>query len=122
MDTINENIATDYITAHYKEINNEIRQLSNHKNFAGILQAVVNFLKSQLTNGQIQKIGDRIKVMGWLHKRGNDYVRFIIENLFVRSFDSMKKSCTTPEWEDLYKRFPLDLKKVYAAQKAMAYR
>jgi len=28
MDTINENIATDYITAHYKEINNEIRQLS----------------------------------------------------------------------------------------------
>lgn len=122
MDTINENIATDYITAHYKEINNEIRQLSNHKNFAGILQAVVNFLKSQLTNGQIQKIGDRIKVMGWLHKRGNDYVRFIIENLFVRSFDSMKKSCTPPQWEDLYKRFPLDLKKVYVAQKAMAYR
>lgn len=122
MNTINENKATDYITVHYKEINNEIRQLSNHKNFAGILQAVVNFLKSQLTNGQIQKIGDRIKVMGWLHKRGNDYVRFIIENLFVRSFDSMKKSCTPPQWEDLYKRFPLDLKKVYVAQKAMAYK
>lgn len=119
MDTINENKAIDYITIHYKEINDEIRQLSNHKNFAGILQAVVNFLKTQLTNGKIQKIGDRIKVMGWLHKRGNDYVRFIIENLFVRSFDSLKKSCTAPQWEDIYKRIPLDLKKVYAAQKAL---
>lgn len=120
MDTINENKATDYITAYYKEIHDEIRQLSSRENFAGILQAAVNFLKLLLTNGQIQKIGDRIKVMGWLHKRGNDYVKFIIENLFVRSFDGMKRRCTTVEWNNLYKGIPVALKKVYIAQNALA--
>ncbi|ULT23706.1 hypothetical protein KUH03_31835 [Sphingobacterium sp. E70] len=46
----------------------------------------LNHINYLLSNGQIEKIGNRLKYMGWLYRRGNEQVRNIIENLFVRSF------------------------------------
>lgn len=117
MDKINENRATQYIVAHYGEIRQELDQLSAHRNFAGVLQAVVNFLRFLLAKGQIDKAGKHIRVFGRLYTKGNDYLKYIIENLFIRSFEGIKRQCTTDEWNLLYKQIPVNLKKIYLQQK-----
>lgn len=116
MNEINENAASVYLAHHYGEIQEEITQLSLKRNFAGIFQAIVNHINLLLSNGQIEKIGVRIKFIGWLHKRGNEYVRYIIENLFVRSFEGMKRRCTAEQWIYVYQLIPNNLKHVYQFQ------
>lgn len=116
MDTINEDTAGTYLAYHYGEIKDEINELSTRKNFAGIVQAIVNHINSMLTKGKAEKIGTQIKFIGWLYKRGNDYVKYIIENLFVRSFEGMKRRCTTEQWIYVYQLIPNNLKQVYLLQ------
>lgn len=116
MDKINENTASVYLAYHYGEIGKEINELSTRKNFAGIFQAIVNHINLLLSKGQSEKIGARIKVIGWLYKRGNEYVRYIIENLFVRSFEGMKRRCTTEQWIYVYQLIPNNLRNVYQLQ------
>ena len=116
MHQIDENTASAYLVHQYDEIKEEITDLKNRQNFAGIFQAIVNHINLLLKKGQIEKIGVRIKFVGWLHKRGNDYVRYIIENLFVRSFDGMKKRCTAEQWTHVYQLIPYNLKQMYLTQ------
>lgn len=116
MDKINENAASVHLAFYYGEIKEEINQLSNRKNFAGIFQAIVNHINLSLTTGQMEKIGIRIKLVGWLYKRGNEYVQYIIENLFVRSFEGMKKRCSVEQWSYLYRVIPNNLKSIYQLQ------
>ncbi len=116
MDKINENNAGVYLAFHYGEIKEEINQLSTRKNFAGMFQAIVNHINLSLTIGQTEKIGIRIKLVGWLYKRGNEYVQYIIENLFVRSFEGMKKRCSAEQWNNLYRIIPNNLKDIYQLQ------
>ncbi len=116
MNEINENAASTYLAHHYGEIKEEINELSMRKNFAGIFQAIVNHINLLLSKGQIEKIGEKIKFIGWLHKRGNEYVQYIIENLFVRSFEGMKRRCTTEQWIYMYQLIPNNLKHVYQLQ------
>ncbi|MCA5005559.1 DUF7674 family protein [Sphingobacterium bovistauri] len=120
MNKINENIASAYLESHYDEIKDEIKdeihKLSSRKNFPGILQAIINLLRFLQEKGQIQKIGLHIKVIGRLYNNGNDYLKYIIENLFIRSFEGIRKRCTTHEWNALYKQIPVNLKKIYLLQ------
>ncbi len=116
MDKINENRAGVYLAFHYGEIKEEINELSSRKNFAGIFQAIVNHINLLIIKGQTEKIGIRIKLVGWLYKRGNEYVQYIIENLFVRSFEGMKKRCSAEQWSYLYASIPNNLKNIYQLQ------
>lgn len=116
MERINEKKASDYLEIQYLEIKEEIHELSAHKNFAGVFQAIVNHLNILLSKGQTEKIGVKIKLIGWLYKRGNDYVQYIIENLFVRSFEGMKKRCTPQQWINMYQLIPSNLKNIYQLQ------
>mgnify|MGYP003398497835 CR=1 FL=1 len=116
MDKINEKSAGVYLARHYGEIKDEIHRLSVLKNFAGILQAIVNYLKLLLEKRQLNKLGTRIKTIGPLHKKGNDYLKYIIENLFVRSFEGIRRRCTAEEWAALYKEIPSNLKNIYLQQ------
>lgn len=116
MNKINEQSASQYLADHYGEIKEEIIGLSSRRNFAGIFQAIVNHINYLLSNGQIEKIGNRLKYMGWLYRRGNEQVRNIIENLFVRSFRGMKRRCTSEEWIYMYQQIPKNLKQIYLLQ------
>lgn len=113
---ISENAASVYLANQYSEIKEEINELYAHKNFAGIFQAIVNHINSLISKKQTQKIGVRIKFIGWLYKRGNEYVQYIVENLFVQSFKGMKKRCTTEQWLYIYKIIPKNLKTIYLLQ------
>lgn len=116
MDTINEKAAGQYLAVHYREIKNKIVELSTRKNFAGVFQAIVNHINLLLSKGHIEKVSTKLKSVGWLYKRGNEYVQHIIENLFVRSFEGMKRRCTTEQWVYMYQRIPLNLKNIYLLQ------
>ncbi|WP_333661410.1 hypothetical protein [Chishuiella changwenlii] len=116
MNNINKDIVASYLTSHYNEINDELQDLSSHQNFVGMFQAIINHINVLLTSGQIQKIGTKIKLIGWLYKRGNEYMKYIIENLFVQSFVGMKRRCNSQQWTDLYNTIPANLKQVYLLQ------
>lgn len=116
MNNINKDIVASYLTSHYNEINDELQDLSSHQNFVGMFQAIINHINVLLSSGKIQKIGTKIKLIGWLYKRGNEYVKYIIENLFVQSFVGMKRRCTPQQWADLYNTIPANLKQIYLLQ------
>lgn len=116
MHQLNENTASTYLAHHYGEIKDEIGELSTRKNFAGVFQAIVNHINLLLSKGQVEKIARSIKFIGWLHKRGNGYVQYIIENLFVRSFVGMKRRCTAEQWIYMYQLIPNNLKNIYQLQ------
>ncbi len=116
MNEINENTASTYLAHHYGEIKEEINELSSKGNFAGIIQAVINHINLLLSRNQTEKIGVKIRFIGWLHKRGNEYIKYIIENLFVRSFEGMKRRCAAEQWICVYQLIPNNLKHVYQLQ------
>lgn len=116
MNEINEISAGHYLARHYGEIREEIDALSSRKNFAGIFQAIVNHFNYLVSAGQLEKISMRLKYIAWLYKKGDDHVRNIIENLFVRSFRGMKRRCTTEQWIYMYQNIPKNLKQIYLLQ------
>lgn len=113
---INEDRAAIYMAAHHKEIREEIQELSLRKNFAGILQAVLNLIRGLLEKGEFEKIIRHIKYIGWVYQRGNEYIKYLIENLFVRSFESIRKRCSQTQWEQLYAEIPKPFKTLYLTQ------
>lgn len=108
--------ATIYIAAHYKEIRKEVEELSSSKNFAGILQALVNELRTLLEKGEFRKISCHIKYIGWIYQRGNKYIKYIVENLFVRSFEGIRRKCSQKQWQQLYVEIPESFKAIYLTQ------
>lgn len=113
---INEARAAVFIAEHHKEIYHEIKELSAHKNFAGILQAIVNLIRTLQEKGDFMKIITHIKYIGWIYHRGNDYIKYIIENLFVRSFEGMRKRCSSNQWKQVYAEMPKAFQVIYRSQ------
>lgn len=113
---INEEKAAVYLANHHKEIGEEIRELSVSRNFAGILQAVINLIRDLLTKGEFVKISRHIKFEWWIYQRGNEYIKYIIENLFVRSFEGIRKRCSISQWQRLYEEIPKPFKVIYQTQ------
>ncbi|MEF9476574.1 DUF7674 family protein [Chryseobacterium sp. RRHN12] len=116
MQTINQKIAVEYLKFFYPPLRNEITQLSVQDNFAGIMQATVNYLKKLLQESKINIIAHHIKLMDWLYRNGNSYVRTMIENLFVRSFESFKKHAKIQHWKLLYQYMPVSFQIIYNEQ------
>lgn len=113
---VNEDKAAVYLAVHHKEISDEIKKLSSGKNFAGVLQAVVNQLRSLLERGEFTKITRHIKYIGWIYNVGNEYIKYIIENLFVRSLEGIRKKCSPEQWQRLYTDIPKSFQAIYRAQ------
>ncbi|KYH05564.1 hypothetical protein ABE425_03500 [Chryseobacterium cucumeris] len=116
MQTINQKIAVEYLKFFYPPLRNEITQLSVQDNFAGIMQATVNYLKHLLQESKINIIAHHIKLMDWIYRNGNSYVRTMIENLFVRSFESFKKHAKIQHWKLLYQYMPVSFQIIYNEQ------
>ncbi len=116
MQTINQKIAVEYLKFFYPPLRNEITQLSVQDNFAGIMQATVNYLKNLLQESKINIIAHHIKLMDWIYRNGNSYVRTMIENLFVRSFESFKKHAKIQHWKLLYQYMPVSFQIIYNDQ------
>ncbi|WP_079242855.1 hypothetical protein [Chryseobacterium indologenes] len=117
MQTINQKIAVEYLKFFYPPLRNEITQLSVQDNFAGVMQATVNYLKNLLQESKINIIAHHIKLMDWIYRNGNSYVRTMIENLFVRSFESFKKHAKIQHWKLLYQYMPVSFQIIYNEQK-----
>lgn len=116
MNKINQTGASRYLAAHYLEIKEEINTLSSDRNFAGVLQAIINYLRVLLTHSQIKAMSHFIRSVGWVYCRGNQYVKYIVENLFVRSFEGIRKRCTPQQWQFLFKKLPQPFKNIYSLQ------
>lgn len=116
MQTINQKIAVEYLKFFYPPLRNEITQLSVQDNFAGVIQATINYLKNLLQESKINIIAHHIKLMDWIYRNGNSYVRTVIENLFVRSFESFKKHAKIAHWKLLYQYMPVSFQIIYNEQ------
>ncbi|WP_415328548.1 hypothetical protein [Chryseobacterium sp. MMS23-Vi53] len=117
MQTINQKIAIEYLKFFYPPLRNEITQLSKQDNFAGIMQATVNYLKNLLQESKVNIIAHHIKLMDMIHKGGDTYVKDMIENIFVRSFESFKKHTKIQHWKLLYQYMPVNFQVIYNDQR-----
>jgi len=116
MQAINQTIAVEYLKFFYPPIRNEIDQLSVQENFAGVIQAIVNYLKRLLHESKINIIAHHIKLMDWIYRKSNSYVRTMIENLFIRSFESFKKLTKIQNWKLLYQHMSIEFQQIYMNQ------
>jgi len=117
MKTINQKIAVEYLKFFYPPLRQEITQLSVQDNFAGVIQATINYLKKLLLESKVSIIAHHIKLMDMIHKIGDSYVKHIIENLFVRSFESFKKHAKITHWKLLYQNMPVNFQVIYNDQR-----
>lgn len=117
MKTINQKIAVEYLKFFYPPLRNEITQLSVQDNFAGVIQATINYLKNLLLESKVNIIAHHIKLMHMIYKIGDLYVKDIIENLFVRSFESFKKHAKIQHWKILYQYMPISFQVIYNDQR-----
>ncbi|MBK1897634.1 DUF7674 family protein [Chryseobacterium paridis] len=116
MQTINEETAVEYLKFFYPTLRREITQLSVQKNFAGIIQSTVNYLKNLLRESKINIIGHHIKLMEGIYRNADAYVKDIIENLFVRSFESFKKHTKIQHWNAIFQYMPVNFQEIYLEQ------
>lgn len=116
MQTINQKMAVEYLKFFYPPIRSEITQLSKQNNFPGVIQATINYLKDLLVESKLNIIGHHIKLMEWIYRNANSYVKDMIENLFVRSFESFKKHTKIQHWNLLYNYMPVKFQEIYVEQ------
>lgn len=116
MQAINKKIAVEYLKFFYPPLRSEITQLSVQENFAGVIQATINYLKDMLQESKIYIVAHHIKLMDWIYRNGDSYVKTIIENLFVRSLESFKNHTKMQHWKQLYQYMPDSFLVIYNQQ------
>lgn len=113
---INRFTAVEYLKVFFPSVRREIVTLSEQNNFPGVIQVMIDDMKIDTQKSNVQKINISIKRMYWIYKNGNSYIRYIIENLFIRSFASLRKSLKPQQWRFLYQEIPKDFRMVYSEQ------
>ncbi|WP_422663633.1 DUF7674 family protein [Sphingobacterium sp. UBA3549] len=101
---------------HYKEIRSEINFLLRKHNFAGVLQAVINHLRHLITVRSTDKICQHIEFLGTIYGHGNQYVKYILENLFVRSLGGLQRISTVHTWTLIEARLPVTFLEIRKGQ------
>ncbi|MFD2969134.1 DUF7674 family protein [Sphingobacterium bambusae] len=116
MRKLNYSRASYYLAGRFKEIRIEIRNLARHRNFAGVVQALVNYLKSLHSLGKLDKVSRYIDYLGKVYNQGNTYVQYIIENLFVRSLGSFQRRSDPACWDEMTRKMPKVFIEIYQRQ------
>lgn len=113
---INESLASEHLKIFYPYIQKEITELSSQNNFAGVIQAAVNYIKNLLKDAKINIANHHIKMMGWIYSKGKTNVKIVIENIFVRSFGSFKNLVESHQWFTIYSQMPNEFQQIYIKQ------
>lgn len=116
MKKLNRYRASYFLAQRCTAIQSDLRSLAQKRNFAGLLQAVINHLRVLHANREFVTINAYINHLSRAYGRGNGCVRYLIENLFVRSLGFLKKNSTPAEWIVLYNHLPLAFVHVYEQQ------
>jgi len=116
MNKLNYLKASYRIAGHFKDISKEIKSLAQHQNIAGVVQALINYLKTLQSIGQEAKLPRYICYVGMIYSRGNDYVRYMIENMFVRALGSLERRCSAAGWKAIAKCMPKPFTEIYIKQ------
>lgn len=116
LNKINRFTAVEYLKVFFPSVRREIVTLSEQNNFPGVMQVMIDDMKTDTQKSNVQKINISIKRMYWIYKNGNSYIRYIIENLFIRSFSSLRKNLKPQQWRFLYQEIPNDFRNVYSEQ------
>ncbi|MEC3874337.1 DUF7674 family protein [Chryseobacterium salviniae] len=99
MKKLNEKMAVELMKVFYPSIRNQISQMHTEHNFGGILQMLVEELKTSIASNHITKVITGINRMDYIYQKGNAYVRYMIERLFIKPFSSLKYSAHPQQWK-----------------------
>lgn len=117
METINKKELSFIVASELPEIRDEISQIRSKENVAGVMQAVVNYMRDMAYGKQIDKIVRCLKLVGWVYGRTDNTIRDTISNVFVRSFNGLRNRCSNWDWTRIRQQMPSNLYSVYAVQK-----
>lgn len=107
----------EVISSGIPELKQEVGKAFYKQNAAAVLQVVVNFARDMLVKRNLSRVKWCIHYVGSVHEKGDAVVKDIIENLFVRSFNGMKRLCTPAEWQEIYSKIPENLGIIYSNQR-----
>ncbi|GGG94679.1 hypothetical protein GCM10007415_32200 [Parapedobacter pyrenivorans] len=116
METINRKELSFIVASELPEIRDEIGHIRSKENVAGVMQAVVNYMRDMARGRQIDKIVRRMKLVGWVYGRTDSAIRETISNVFVRSFNGLRNRCSNWDWTRIQQQMPSNLYSVYAVQ------
>lgn len=105
--------ASYFMAMRFKDLRSGIQRLTKQRNFAGVLQLQVNHLRTLQEAGSLKQLQSHIAYLGKIYQKGNSYVQYIIENLFVRSLKSLEKNSRVGEWERIYAQLPPSFASLY---------
>lgn len=118
MKKLNYFSASYFMAGKFKGIRSEIKGLAQKRNFAGVVQALVNHLKTLQAQGDLKKVINYITYLGKVYSKSNAYVQYMIENLFIRSLDSIGRCGSSLSWHSIYKQMPQSFVLIYQRQLA----
>lgn len=106
----------EVISSGIPEVKQEVEKALYKQNEAAVLQVVVNFARDMLLKRNLSRVKWCVTYVGNVHEKGDDVVKAIIENLFVRSFNGMKRLCSPLEWQEVCSKIPANLSTIYLRQ------
>lgn len=101
------------------ESKQEIEKLTQKDNVAGIVQILANLLKDLVRSKSWIRVKWVLMFTGWLYDRGENYIKDIIENIFVRALGSVNKMCTAREWGYIKQSTPVRIYRIYLSMNKM---
>ncbi|GGC42469.1 hypothetical protein GCM10011386_38390 [Parapedobacter defluvii] len=116
METINKKEFSFIVASELPDIRDEISHIRSKENVAGVMQAVVNYMRDMVRDKQLDKVLRCMNLVGWMYGRGDGAIRETIANVFVRSFNGLRNQCTNWDWERIREHMPANLYSVFTVQ------
>ncbi|QES88370.1 DUF7674 family protein [Rhizosphaericola mali] len=90
--------AARYLAFRIPTIKTEILKLSAMRNFAAILQSIINYQHEILSGHKVEQLKVSIQAIGRIYVKGNTHIRYLIRNLYLRAQAFYADRCTNTEW------------------------
>lgn len=107
---LDRHAAATFLARTFRDFKGDLQRL--HRNFPAVLQTIINAWREKPETRRHQ-----LQVLARIYRKGDHYVRFLIEHLFVRSMHGLERRYSPAQWTRFYAQVPGTLQKIYVHQK-----
>ncbi|PZP42140.1 MAG: hypothetical protein DI598_17270 [Pseudopedobacter saltans] len=104
--------AARYLAFGIPAIKEQILYLSKCKNFAGVLQSIINHQHQLLIEHKMNQLSRTIHFIWNVYRRGNSNIKFLIKNLYLRAQKLFTEKCSPAEWLFIQTHMPKEFIKL----------
>ncbi|HWV74475.1 MAG TPA: hypothetical protein VN040_22305 [Pseudosphingobacterium sp.] len=94
----------------------ETRNSRLMSNINGIMKSVVIFTRRMLIKHDLNSVETCMALIYEIYKEGDRKIKTAIERVYIFSFSSLRKECSSQEWNDITNNMPRPLYNIYIKQ------